>query len=361
MRRENHRRRGMSRASSGGWGHRAVYVGAAVATAALLAGFGAAVLIYGPLGSPSRTLAGSTLNVAPTGVTFGNASITYASGLNLINATGSEFSWNGSGGAPVGPCNQSGIDVNLSGSYVYSNNASGAVGLYGNTTLVCLNSVDEGALNATWYWGTANNTNASNEGKFLINNTYTAGGIPNGSFFNNGFVNISSCSNWSMYHNINTTTYNGSYIPCETYFQMDNGTTWLPSFSGNNSTLWAPNQSGYAPYDLVYAIPIVFGPTARVGTYSLSVAIGGVTPVAQTFYFNETANPAAPGLGENNTVLFTFDMTAAYLLDLSVTNITPFNASSFPIYASVGVVSSIVSECGTNATGQAVCPVVTKL
>jgi hypothetical protein len=347
MRREGHRRRGVFRASSGGWGHRAVYVGAAVATAALLAGFGVAILVYGPLGTPARQLAGSTLNVPPKGVSFGNASVAFASSLNLTNSTGVGWHWAyNATGAFNGPCNSSGI-LAPNGSYVYANNESSPVNLTGNTTLVCLNSVNNGLLNATWYY--------SANGTQLTFNNYTAvGSVANGSYYNSSFANVSSCSNWTLFHELqnSSSVYNGSYIPCDTYFEMNNNTNWLPSYSGNNSTLWSPNQTGYAPNDLVYAVPVDFTNNATGGVYAISVSIEGITPVAQTFYFNAT--------GANDTVLFTFDMTSAWLMDLTLENATtPFNASAMPIYASIGVVSALVTECGQSG-GVAVCPVATK-
>jgi len=346
MRRENHRRRGVYRASAGGWGHRAVYVGAAVATAALLAGFGAAILVYGPLGVPSHQIGGTTLNVPPAGVTFGNASLAFAAGLNLVNSTGVGWNWSENATGFFGPCNQSGVYMG-GGAYLAHNNASSAVNLTGNTTLVCLNSVNNGTLNATWYY-LAN-------GSLAVTNSYNATGyVPDGSYYTANGVNISACDNFTTFHEIiQGGPYNQSYLPCDTYFEMNNNTNWLPSFGVNNSTLWSPMQNGYLPNDLVYAIPVYFSNQTKGGVYEISVGIEGVTPVAQTFYFNYT------GKGTNNTVLFTFDMTAAWLMDLAVTNETPFNTSSMAIYGDIGTVSSIVSECG-NANGVAVCPIVTR-
>jgi len=350
MRRENHRRRGVSRASAGGFGHRAVYIGAAVATAALLAGFGAAILVYGPLGTPTHQIGGTTLNVPPAGVTFGNASLAFAAGLNLLNATGGGWNWSENSTGFYGPCSHSGIYL-PNGSYAASNNASSAVNLTGNTTLVCLNSVTNGTLNATWYY-------AAN-GSQQVFNTYNATGyVPNGSYFTDSQGNnITACDNWTLFHTIiQGGAYNQSYLPCDTYFEMNNNTNWLPAFNatGNSSlTLWSPMQNGYLPNDLVYAIPVYFSNLTKGGVYEVSVAIEGVTPVAQTFFFNFT------GKGTNNTVLFTFDMTAAWLMDLGVTNQTPFNSTSMAIYGSIGTVSGIVSECGA-ANGVAVCPIVTR-
>ncbi len=356
MRRDNHRRRGLNRASSGGWGHRAVYVGAAVATAALLAGFGAAVLLYGPLGTPSRQIAGTTLNVPPRGVEFGSAFATYASALDLTNASAGNVSWNWSGG---GPCNGSGIYYqnhtfsNTTNNVTWNGTVSG-----GNTTLVCLNGVVGGNLTASWYW---------NATQAITHNTYNAtNGLRNSSYYNASGQNISACNETNeVDHMVNLTS-----APCDTYFEMNNNTSYLWSGAGtfnstggyNNSTVWSPNQSGYAPDDVVYAVPVVFLNSSVNGTYEISVALAGVTPVAQTFVFNNTMGntSSAPAL-----VLFTFDMTAAWLMDLSVNatgNATATNLTNgtMLIYGSVGIVSAIVTECGAYATSSgliAVCPV----
>jgi hypothetical protein len=356
MRRESHRRRGVFRASSGGWGHRAVYVGAIVASAALIAGFGAALLVYGPLGTPLRQLGGSTLNVPPSGIVFGNESIALASQL----AGNASWNWtvNNTTGSFAGPCNTSGI-LNYNGTYVAGvNNNSSAQNLSGTgngTTTVCLNSVNNGVLNATWYNSSVNGS------EFVFNSYNGTNWLPMGSYYNNTVANISACDNATLYKEINL-TYN-SYIPCETYFQMNNNTTYLTSSTGvgnatggyNGSTLWSPNQTGYAPGDVIFNVPVIFTNASKNGTYAIAIDIEGAMPVAQVFYFNDSiGNTTLP----NDTVLFTFDMTAAWLVDLSFSNNTStYNTSTLAIYGSIGLVSSIITECATGALGQAVCPV----
>jgi len=335
MRREYHRRRGVFRASSGGWGHRAVYVGAIVASVALVSGFAAALLVYGPLGVPLRQKVGTTLNTPPKGITFGNASVMFASELNLTNSTGVGWTWNGSNSS--GPCN-------VSANNTVSNNSALYMNISGNTTLVCLNSVNNGALNESWFAG--------------LTNTYTLGGAPNGSYFldNATGANISSCTNFTMYNEINT-TYSGpngtNYLPCPTYFEQNNGTTWLPELNSSfaNSTLWSPNQTGYLPGDVIYTVPVTFV-NATNGSYSIGISIQGVTPVAQTFYFNYTLG----GTGINATVLFTFDMTTAWLLDLSYGTNSTYDVNTTAIYASIGTVSAIVTECPVFSDGTPACP-----
>ncbi len=357
MRRDNHRRRGLNRASSSGWGHRAVYVGAAVATAALLAGFGAAVLLYGPLGTPSRQIAGTTLNVPPKGVEFGDAFATYASALSLTNATTGNATWNWTAG---GPCNGTGI-LYQNGTYSNTTNNVTTNGTVsgGNTTLVCLNGVSNGNVSGSWYW------NSTQE---IIHNSYNATtGLPTTSFYNNSAQNLTACnvSTALGFHTVNDLS-----APCQTYYEMNNNTTYLYSGGGSfnstggytNSTVWSPNQTGYAPDDVVYAVPVIFLNDSVNGTYEISVAIGGVTPVAQTFVFNNTMGNThdAPA-----TVLFTFDMTAAWLIDLSVNatgnaTVTNLTNGTMLIYGSIGIVSSIVTECGSYASASglvAACPV----
>ena len=373
MRRENHRRRGVYRTSSGGWGHRAVYVGAVVATAALIAGFGAALLAYGPLGTPIHTLAGSSANTPPQGVVFGTAILTTAADLVLTNATGPgnvTWNWTNATGGFNGPCNTSGILNSTNDSYIpydtnNSTNASAPLqnlsALGNSTTLVCLNSVNNGMLNATWYY-------AQNGTPQTYNSYNATNWVANGSSFNSSSVNIPSCSNWTSTNYSNWTTYHdfnstyNSFIPCPTYFEMNNNTTYLTSFAGsgnatggyNNSTLWSPNQTGYLPNDVVFAVPVIFTNDSINGTYEISVSIQGVTPVAQTFYFNDTiGNTSGAGNIYNDTVLFVFDVTAAWLMDLA-TNITgnvSINGSIPVIYGSIGTVSVVVTECA-----QLVCP-----
>ncbi|HTT16294.1 MAG TPA: hypothetical protein VMH49_02890 [Thermoplasmata archaeon] len=351
-----------------------MYVGAAVATAALLAGFGAAILVYGPLGIPARQLAGSTLNVPPKGVVFGDAQVTFASQLDLINATAGNPTWNwtNASGGENGPCNASGI-LNQTGGFGGAPNASTGTAYTGtpnnattsenlsslgnSTMLVCLNSVNNGTVNATWYY------NAS--GGKLTNNTYNSTNwIPNGSYYNASGQNVTSCNNasaWNVTHIENAT-----FRPCTTYYEMNNNTTYLVSSGGmgnatggyNNSTLWSPNQTGYAPSDLVYQIPVIFTNGSINGTYAISIAVGGVTPVAQTFFFNDTIGGTGVG---NDTVLFTFDMTIAWLMDVTL-NVTggingTANVTAPVIYGAIGVASAIVTECGATAAGVAVCPI----
>jgi hypothetical protein len=350
MRRESHRRRGVYRASSGAWGHRAVYIGAVVATAAVIAGFGAALVVYGPIGTPTRQLSGTTIGIPPKGVEFGNAQQALASGLTLTGANGfPQWNWtNATTGNFTGPCQGSGVLAdNGSGFYLGANNTTAAVNISaggGNVTLVCLNSVNNGTLGATW-----NATNSYN----------VTNGLPDGSYTNTSLGNISSCNQWvgglpSPVWNSTHLINNASFAPCATYYQMNNNTSYVTSFGGSyhggnytNSTVWAPGEMGYGPNDVVYELPVVFTNASINGTYEISVAIQGVTPVAQTFYFVDTigGTSAAP-----DTVLFTFDMTAAWLFDTSVVlnqtgGLVPANFTTALIYGAIGLTSAIITEC----------------
>jgi hypothetical protein len=347
-----------------------VYIGAVVATAAVIAGFGAAVLIYGPIGTPYRQLSGSTLGAPPTGVSFGNGEEVLASGLPAYNITAPNiFDLNGYSNASS-VCNASGVwspgvPTVVSPTTLRFNSTYGNV-TAGNTTYVCLNSVGAipygpfGFVNSTW-------------SKFLVGTTYLTDlqgytAIPNNQSYVNGAQTVASCNNftapasalpwqspWNQTH-IN----NGSFVPCNTYYQMNNNTSALPSFDGvlnstgaipGNSTLWVHNETGYMASDVVYEVPVNFNINATNGLYEISIAEGGVTPVAQTFYFNDTAY----GVG-NGTVVFVFDMTAAWLFDASYgyNGTGAFSASSMlpQIYGAVGLVSVVVSEC----TSDSVCP-----
>ncbi len=192
-------------------------------------------------------------------------------------------------------------------------------------------------------------------------NSYNAtNGMPNGSYDNsslgnftqgnvsscNSFGNATSDATWNMTHVLNST-----FRPCATYYEMNNNTTWLDSFAGtynstgsyNNSTLWSENQSGYGPDDVIYQVPVVFTNASVNGTYEIDIGIVGVTPVAQTFYFNDTIGNTTFA---NDTVLFVFDMTAAWLYDAAINmtgNVT--NASTMQIYGAIGLASVVVTEC----------------
>jgi len=388
MRRESHRRRGAYRASSGGWGHRAVYIGAVVATVAIVTGFGSAVLIYGPIGTGYRQLSGSTIPIPPVGVQFGNAQEIIASSLPAYNTTTPNVFGIGGYSNASSLCNASGVfspdlasvfpsetypGLNLNFNLTWGNVTSG------NETFVCLNSVGAnyyanptapewaGLVNSTWYAGLFGTTYLTD----LQGQTY----VPNNQSWTNGAQTIQSCNNftapasapvwaspWNMTH-IN----NMSFTPCNTFYQMNNNTTVLPSFDGvnyfngvgwsgtpDNSTNWVLNESGYMGADDVYEIPVIFENTSTNGIYEICLSITGITPLEQCFNFNVTVTAT----GANASVVFLFDMTAAWLYDTSysyngVGAVT--STTTHPeIYGAVGLSTLTVTQCSSDG----VCPVV---
>jgi hypothetical protein len=354
-----------------------VHIAAIVATVALVSGFASALLVYGPLGTPHRQLSGSDLGAPPVGVTFGSGQEILATQLDLTNATmdNPEWNWTDASGFFTGPCNASGV-LNASSGGIYDpyDDASSSVNVTGgNVTLVCLNSVGVtpdfpygGGVSATWYFNSLGSP-------WTINNYSATNFMANGSYFNNNLVNVSSCNSWTLGPNGQspwnlTHIDNANFTPCPTYYEMNNNTTYLPSFYGEylglfpsgpyegfpeyaNSTLWAPDEIGYGPSDLVYELPVTFSnSTSTDGLYQVSIAIAGVTPTVQTFFLLNQVHGSDLGPG---TVLFVFDLTAAWLYD-PVYNMTGQVAPSTApeIYGAVGTASALVTEC----TSDYACP-----
>jgi len=370
MRRESHRRRGVSRASSGGWGHRAVYIGAVIATASIIAGFGAAVLIYGPIGTPYRQLSGSGLGAPPVGVSLGSSEQVMASGLPAYNSTTPNVFDLGGYSNASSVCNASGVwspGTATGLAFTSGNNTTNAGTITaGNITYVCLNSV---GANTTAPFGIVNSTwNAGLVGASYLMDAQGATFIPIDENYSANGQTVASCNNftapasalpWQSPWNV-THVYNSSFLPCDTFYQMNANTTVVPSFDGvlnatgaipGNSTIWVHNQTGYQSADLVYEVTVNFATTSTNGYYEISIAIGGVTPVTQVFYFNNTVG----GVG-NASVIFVFDMTAAWLFDGSYSyNGTGAVTSSFAnpeIYGAIGLTSTLVSQC----TSDGICP-----
>jgi hypothetical protein len=340
-----------------------------VATAAMIAGFSGALLVYGPSGTgvPSRQSSASSATVPPTGVTFGNAQAIIGTDLNLTGADGYVgWNWTNTSGVFTGPCNASGILSPTNGTYAPYDTSTAAQNLSaggGNVTLVCLNSVGVtpnslygGGIDATWYYDSLGNP--------LTFNSYNSSDmVGDGSSYNSSLVNEASCNQWGSNTSWSpvwnsTHVLNQNFTPCDTYYEQDSNTTWILSFAGeftgvftsglyegmpiyNGSSLWAPDEMGYGPADVLYEVPVVFSNASVNGTYEISIAIEGVTPVPQTFYFNDTIGrtAAAP-----DTVDFVFDMTAAWLMDLSF-NMLGAPATTPMIYGAVGTVSTVVTEC----------------
>lgn len=377
MRRESHRRRGVRRARSGGWGHRAVYAGAIVATASLLAGFGVAGFYFGTFSHVFPQSSASGSETAPYGVYYLSEGATYAGMLPNANYT------NASGGGPCQNLTANGTNtlnntsasnpINLSAS-----NATNSVNL--TTTYICLNAVFGGNISYQWNFinGTFGNftnyTAWDNISAPVSNNTTTnntSAGWYNISLANltgnanltNSSLNISGC---------NPVFTNLSLLPNCRWFAGNNNTTFMPhgGFYASNGTwisqannsspdpwYWHPNQTGYLPSDLVYQATIVIANyTPANMTYQVMVFFGGATPIPQVYYINTGAG------GQNETVTFVFDMTLAWTTALAgnlygSTNNTTINGGMFSgVVADVDSVSLLVSQCYVDASGSTVCP-----
>jgi hypothetical protein len=316
-----------------------------VATAAVIAGFGAAVLVYGPIGQPYRQLSGSTLGSPPVGVSFGTGGELMATGIPLVNASGfTNWTWN-MGINNTGPCNTSGVLT--AGVY----NATYGNVTVGNDTLVCLNAVmPGGSLNSTWYAGLSTPS--------YLTDLQGATGIPSGQNFSANGQTVSSCNSFTDGSWNATHIDNASFTPCNTFYQMNNNTAIEPSFDGMaNSTAWVLNTTanGFESTDVVYMIPVVFSNLSTNGLYEISVAIAGVTPVPQTFLFNNMVQGGA----SSGTVVIVFDMTAAWLFDATYgfngTGAAPANSTMPEIYGAIGLASVVITQC----TIDGVCPVQT--
>ena len=379
MRRESHRRRGIRRARAGGWGHRAVYAGAIVATASLLAGFGVAGFYFGTFSHvfPQSGATGSA--PPPYGVYYLGEGAIYASELPNANWT------NASGAGPCQNLTANGTNtlnntsatnpINLSAS-----NSTNSVNL--TTTYVCLNSVFNGQIVYQWdyingtagnftnqtYWqnisAPVNNTSANNMSAGWYNvslfnftgNTNLTGSSINESGCAPVFTNVSALTNCRWFEGNNQTT----FMP-HGGFYASNG-TWvsLANASSPDPWYWHPNQTGYLPGDQVYFATVAFANyTPANMTYQVAVFFEGVTPVPQIYYVNTGAG------GQNETVTFVFDMSLAWTTGLAgnlygSTNNTTTNGGMFSsIIADVMSVSLIVSQCYVDASAATVCPLAT--
>jgi hypothetical protein len=379
MRRESHRRRGIRRARAGGWGHRAVYAGAIVATASLLAGFGVAGFYFGTFSHvfPQSSASGSA--PPPYGVYYLSEGALFAADLPNAN-----FS-NASGAGPCQNLTANGTNTlnNTSASNPINLSASNATNSRNLTnTFVCLNAVFGG--NITYQWNFVNGTfgNFTNQTAWdnvsaPVNNTSAnnmSGGWYNVSLANftgnanltNSSINESGCL--PVFTNVSQLTNcrwfagnsNTTYMP-HGGFYASNG-TWI-SLANNSSPdpwYWHPNQTGYLPGDELYQATIAFANyTPANTTYQVAVFFEGVTPVPQIYYVNTGAG------GQNETVTFVFDMTLAWTTGLAgnlygSTNNTTTNGGMFSsIIADVLSVSLIVSQCYVDASGSTVCPLAT--
>ncbi len=375
MRRESHRQRGIRRARAGGWGHRAIYAGAIVATASLLAGFGVAGFYFGTFSHIWNQSTASGSENAPYGVYYLSEGAMYAAYLpnaNFTNATG------------FGPCqNLTGNTTNVLNNTsvlapIVLDQANTTNSVNNTTTYVCLNAVYNGTIAYQWNYVGGVAMNFTNQTVWdnisaPVNNT-TDNNVSTS--FNMSLANVTGDLNlsnsWINMSGCNPVWTNLSAVENCNYFAGNNQTTFMPhaGFTARNGTwiseanntsydpwYWHPGQMGYKPGDLVYQATIVIANyTPANMTYEVAVYFGGATPVPQIYYINSGAG------GVNETVTFVFDMSAAWTTALdgsmygSLNNTTSNHGMFSGIVAEVSTVSLIVSQCYVDASGQTVCP-----
>jgi hypothetical protein len=380
MRRESHRRRGWSRASAGGWGHRAVYVGAAVATASLLTGFAVAGFYFGTFSHVFASSGAQGSAPAPYGVYYLSEYASFASAIPYLNLTNStagpcqNITANGTNqlnASSVAP----GVPLNLSAANTTNSDNATA-------TFICLDSVFDGNISYAWdfvngtYAPYANYTGWDNV-SLAANNTTGLGNTT----FNESLANLTGNANLSLSW-INETgcnpVFNNTSITnmsnCA-YFAGNNNTTFYPHGGFYNGTgawvslanatspdpwYWHPNETGYEKNDMVYQATVAFANfTGANITYEIAVDFAGATPIPQFFFVNTGAG------GANETITFLFDMSLAWTTalpgnDYGYNNTTdPGNGFFSAVIAEVQSVSIIVYQCYADATGLTVCPMTT--
>jgi hypothetical protein len=379
MGRESHRYRGVRRRSTGGWGHRAIYVAAAVATASLVSGFALAGYWFGTFSHVFPQATAQGLESAPYHVVFLGMGATYAGLLDYLNFT--NVTWN----STTGPCenvtangtnmlNSTGASMALNLSMPNATDSSNAtVGAGNETTIVCLNAVDNGGITELW----GNYTNQSGWDNVSAPSNASFGNVT----YNVSLANLTGNANLSG-DTLNITgcnpVVNNTSIPELTncpFFASNNNTTYLPhagfwdngvwyseanSSDNNSSTFWHPNQTGYLPSDSVFYASVLFYDTAPNVTYEVDVEFQGATPIPQVFFVNTGSGD------QNDTVTFVFDTTIAWttaltnnsygLVDGNVTNGTGFGSFDSYVVAQIGTVSVTVSQCYVDASAQLACP-----
>jgi len=370
MGRESHRYRGVRRRSAAGWGHRAIYVAAAVATASLVSGFALAGYWFGTFSHVFPQATAQGLETAPYNVEFLGMGATYAGLLNYLNFTG--VSWNSSSGPCMNVTANGSNVLNQTGAFSALNlsapNATDSNNM--SVTIVCLNSVYNSVVNETWALG-GSELNQSSWNNISAPSNFSFGDPTyNVSLFNlTGNANLTGSS-------LNITgcnpVVNNTSIPkladCP-FFASDANTTYLPHAgfwnNGNwiseaNTTYWHPGQYGYLPSDSVFYASVEFYQTLPNVTYEVVVDFQGATPIPQVFFVNTGAG------GANDTVTFVFDTSIAWttaltnnsygLTDYNATNGTGFGSFDSYVVAAIGTVSMTVSQCYVDASAQVACP-----
>lgn len=403
MRRESHRYRGVRRSSRGaGWGHRAVYVASAIAAASLVAGFGLAGYWFGTFSHVYSQATATGFESAPYEVKFLSAAVTSAAYLPDVNYTG--VTWNSTTGPCSIPVNASFVGMGVNGTNASANmlNQAGALNplnlsagdaynytLNGTYNLVCLNAITNGTVTYLWQNylisnGTLNATGWNNVA--LAANNITAlpqfnvslADLTGNATQTNNSINVTGCNpvvalnltdndtaaelaNCPFFVGNNQTT----YVPHAGFYwdATDNGTagTWVNTANGTNETsFWHPNQYGYLPGDQVFYIAMQFGGPAGTlpnMTYEVVISMAGATPIPQAFFVSTGAG------GVNETLVFAFDMTAAWYSALPGgyygypgANQTLTGGFDSAIYAAVDTFSATVSQCYVDAAGAMACP-----
>jgi hypothetical protein len=376
MRREGHRYRGVRRSSRGaGWGHRAVYVAAAIAAASLVAGFGLAGYWFGTFSHTYNQATASGFETAPYGVKFLSAGATYAGLIPNLN-----FTSNASG--QFGPCanlssgntssanhlNQSGARNATILSHANANNSRNA-----SFTVFCLDAVSAGNISYLWTpytFGMNNSTGWDNIGLAANNTTAPYYNVSlseltgNTSTAANNTINITGCNPLPSANN--STKALAALANCP-FFAGNNKTEYVPHAGFFNSSgvwinettnkspdaaYWHPNETGYLPSDSVFYAALEFSNATPNVTYEVDVDFAGATPLPQVFFVNT-------GAGGNETVVFLFDMSLAWTtglpgIDYGFTNATgPFYSS---VIASIDTFSLTVSQCYLDHSNKMACP-----
>ncbi len=372
MRRESHRYRGVRRSSRGaGWGHRAVYVASAIAAASLITGFGLAGYWFGTFSHTFSQASVSGFETAPYGVVFLTAGAQYASMIPNLNFTANNTT------GTVGPCQNLSSDgpgtneLNQSGAtnYTVLSAANSTNSRNTTETIICLDAVNDGAVSYLWgahtnqtSWDSigsaANNTTAPLFNESLENLTGNASGagsvltipgcdpvVGNGTNATAAYTKLANCAFFAGNNQTTFYPHAGFYNSTGVWINEANASSPDPAY-------WAPGQTGYAPSDLVFYAAIGFVNAVPNTTYEAEVSFAGATPIPQVFWLNT-------GAGGNETVIFVFDMTIAWLTGLTGADYGFANATG-PFYssiiASINTFSVTVSQCGIDAQSMVACP-----
>jgi len=387
MRRESHRYRGVRRASRGaGWGHRAVYVASAIAAASLVTGFGLAGYWFGTFSHTWSQATATGFESAPYGVKFLSAGATSAGFVMNINYT--NVTWNSTSG-PCSALNFTGVnELNQSGALNATNlsnaNATNSKNL--TSTILCLDAIDNANISYLWgnysgydpFMGTVNNSTGWDNISMPSNGSFTnplfnisLANLTGNANLSNTTINITGCnpailannstgaaelSNCPFFAGNNNTT----YVPHDGFFAPNGSWISESNYSApNNSTFWHPNQTGYLASDEVFYASIEFVNTIPNVTYEAVVSFAGATPIPQVFFLNTGTG------GNNETVTFVFDMTAAWftaltnasygLSDYNATNNSVGGFGSY-VFTAIDTFSITVSQCYIDASSQLACP-----